>query len=116
MQEVGVYHPYAPAKNILTKWLATKKRKEQKNSAGGNKKMRWTTEYLQMDMDRLTLLYKIGKKQRFFKQNGYSRGNSNTQQIYELGGGIGWCKKDACEVLKQWWLWNRLWRKSIGDK
>lgn len=30
-----------------------------------------------MDMDRLTLLYEIEKKQRFFKQNGYSKGNSN---------------------------------------
>ena len=78
MQEVGVYHPYALAKNILRKWLATKKRKEQKNYAGGNKKkIRWTTEYLQMDMDILTLLYKIEKKAKILQTEWVSRGNSN---------------------------------------
>ena len=41
------------------------------------KKIRWTTEYLQMDMDILTLLYKIEKKAKILQTEWVSRGNSN---------------------------------------
>ena len=38
MQEVRVYHPYAPAKNILRKCLATKKEKRIEKVSWGKQK------------------------------------------------------------------------------